>query len=457
MAARRIVENSEHLTNHGLKETRLAVLDILEYGLSAVSGFETVKHSVRLVDRTTLVVGGRRYILPDMGKVYVIGAGKAVLPMAKGLDKVLGKRIDDGLVIAKAGQTAKLSYIETRTAAHPVPDARGFRATEELKQVAMQAGKDDIVLCLISGGASALMPSPEEGITLSDEIETNKLLLDSGMRIEQMNVIRNHISTLKGGKLAALLKPAKVIGLIISDEPHGSVWGPTVPDRNSFEDACNYAKAAGIWRKLPSSVRIHLLKGKEGKREGDFRCAGGSRRLPDAFNLLLANNEMACRAAFFRGKELGMKPLILTTRLTGESSQAGRILAAMATDSRVKSSLSGRYNLLVAGGETTVRLEGRRGKGGPSQEFALGALSVLEPSDKVVACAMDTDGTDGPTSFAGGLIDSESLSTLADGKIRLASALQRHDSSRLLQEMGDAIIANDTGTNVMDINLIAIE
>ncbi len=152
-----------------------------------------------------------------------------------------------------------------------------------------------------------------------------------------------------------------------------------------------------------------------------------------------------------------MKPLILTTRLTGESSQAGRILAAMATDSRVKSSLSGRYNLLVAGGETTVRLEGRRGKGGPSQEFALGALSVLEPSDRVVACAMDTDGTDGPTSFAGGLIDSESLSTLADGNSRLASALQRHDSSRLLQEMGDAIIANDTGTNVMDLNLIAIE
>jgi glycerate 2-kinase len=460
-----IIENTEQLLSHGNRRGREVALAVLEHAIASVSAYAKVKSTVRIEkkrrsgrsregDVEELVVGDRRYDVGKIGSIYVIGAGKATLSIAQALDEVLGDRIVDGAVIVKRGQGSQLRHIKVYEAGHPVPDRAGIEATEAILAIAERATKGDLVFCAISGGASALMPLPAEGISLGEKQTVTRLLLGCGATVEEMNCVRNHISSIKGGKLAGLIHPAEMLNLIVIDEVDGLPWGPTVPDNTSFGEAIDVLNAYGLWMKVPETVRRHLKAGLvdpslETLKERDFAGFKTS-------NLILGDNVALCKAAQTKARELGFDSLILTTGVRGESSQVGIVLGTIAKEVESFGRPIKPPCVLIIGGETTVTLIGRHGSGGPSQELALSSSLIIDGSERIVIASIDTDGTDGPTDAAGGIVDGCELERARLAGVDLAKDLRAHNTHRALVELGDAIVTGLTGTNVMDLDIAVI-
>lgn len=449
-----MIKNRGELLAHGLKERRRVALDIIEHALRSVDPYQATKRVVQL-QNNRLFIGSQRYNLKDVSNLYVIGAGKASFPIAKALEDVLGDRIARGVVIVKRGQGGRLKRIKKVEAGHPLPDEDGLRGAEEVLEIADEAGSGDLVFAAITGGSSALMPLPVGGITLEETREVNELLLHSGAVIQEINAVRKHISRIKGGRLALHIHPAEIINLTVSDvigdwSMLDYITGNTVPDSSTFQDAINSLTKYSLLEKMPESVRRHLQNARpETETPKHFREV-------KVYTVILATNEDACEAAAERAEALGFNAMILSTRIEGESREAGIVHAGIAKEIEANDRPLKTPCVLISGGETTVTIEGDHGVGGPNQEFVLGFATKIGGSKRIIGVSIDTDGTDGPTDVAGGVADGLTLERAEAGNLNIHESLMRHNAYSALKSLGDTIYTGSTGTNVMNLRLIIV-
>jgi hydroxypyruvate reductase len=424
-------------------------LRIFQAALQAAAPGEAVLRHAKLT-RNVLSAGRRRYRLDSFRNVYVIGAGKASAQMARPIERLLGKRIAGGVINIKYGHAAPLRKIELNECGHPIPDRQGELGARRIAEIARHAGPDDLVVCLISGGASALLPLPAPPITLEEKQETTRLLLHCGANIHELNCVRKHISAVKGGQLAQLAYPATVLALILSDvigddlDVIGS--GPTVPDRSTFAEARAILARYGIAGKLPAAVRDRLSgSSAETPKPGD-RIFGRVQ------NLIVGSNRLAVDAAAGQARALGYRTLVLSTMIEGETKDVARMHAAIAKEIRASGRPVKPPACVISGGETTVTIRGK-GLGGRNQEFALAAaIDIAGLTDGVVLSA-GTDGTDGPTDAAGAIADG---TTIERARLDAAAFLANNDSYHFFESVGDLIKTGPTGTNVADVRIILV-
>jgi glycerate 2-kinase len=384
-------------------------------------------------------------------RIFVIGAGKAAAAMAKAAEKTLGSRITAGLINVKDGHTAKLRRIEMNECGHPVPDERGVAGARRIAEIASQAGKDDLVVCLISGGASALLPLPLAPITLEEKQEVTRLLLACGANIHEINAVRKHISAIKGGQLARLAAPATVETLLLSDVIGDSLdvigSGPTAPDSSTFADATDVLCRYSLVDLLPESVADRFS-------HGDLTPGAETPKADDPIfkrvhNTVVGSNRLALKAAAKRAREIGYRTLILASEVEGETRDVARMHAAIAREIVRAGQPVKPPACIITGGETTVTLRGS-GVGGRNQEFALAAAIDIAGLKDVLVFSAGTDGTDGPTDAAGACADGDTLTRKPDAR----RYLDANDSYHYFGELSDLVITGPTGTNVMDIRLI---
>ncbi len=385
--------------------------------------------------------------------VHVVGAGKAGASMARAAERVLGRHIDSGLVNVKYGHVTKLRYIELNECGHPVPDERGVAGAERIARLAAEAGAGDLVVCLISGGASALLPLPADPITLDEKQATTKLLLACGANIHEINTLRKHISRIKGGQLARLASPATVISLLLSDvigddlDVIGS--GPTAPDASTFQMAWGILEKYRIADRVPLSVRRRLERGIVGEIAETPKP--GDPIFTRVRNLIVGSNRLAVDRAAQRARELGFRSLVLSTSIEGETREIARMHAAIAREIVRYGRPVKPPACVISGGETTVTLRGT-GLGGRNQEFALAAALDIANLPSVLVLSAGTDGTDGPTDAAGAIADGTTLARGPDA----AAYLANNDSYHYFKQLGDLIITGPTNTNVADIRLMLV-
>lgn len=391
-------------------------------------------------------------------RIFVVGCGKAAYPMAQAVEGVLAGKITAGIIITKDGHLparSKLSHIQACEAAHPIPDERGVEATQMLIDLLAQAGEDDLVICLISGGGSALLTRPVPGVSLSDlQILTN-LLLRSGATINQMNTLRKHFDLVKGGGLARLAAPAAVESLILSDvvgDPLDVIAsGPTVPDSSTYQDAWNILNEFNLFDQTPPAILAHLELGRSGHMDETLKP--GDPILDKVHNQIIASNLQAAQAALDQARIEGFNTQLLTTSLQGEARRAGADLAAVLRQSAIEGMPIHRPACLIAGGETTVTVQGN-GLGGRNQELALGSVQPLAGLQDVLLVALATDGGDGPTDAAGAVVNGETLARAAALNLDPADFLSRNDAYHFFHPLGDLLITGPTQTNVNDLTLL---
>ena len=388
---------------------------------------------------------------PPAGRTVVLGAGKAAAAMARAVERHMSGRVE-GLVVTRYGHAVPCARVEVVEAAHPVPDAAGRAAAHRILEYAKSAGADDLVLCLISGGASALLALPPDGLALEDKQAVNRALLASGADITQMNAVRKHLSAIKGGRLAAAAHPAQVVSLLISDVPGddpaviGS--GPTVPDPSTFADALAILRQYDI--EPPAAVLEHLRAAK------DETPKPGDPRLAHARTIIVARPQASLEAAAARARAAGITPVILGDALEGEAREVGKALAGIALQVRRHGQPASSPCVLLSGGETTVTMRGS-GRGGRNAEFLLALAIHLRGAPGISALAADTDGIDGSEDNAGAIALPDTLARARDKGLDAKAMLADNDAYGFFAGLGDLVITGPTLTNVNDFRAILIE
>jgi len=396
----------------------------------------------------TLSAGPLTLDLSGVRRVLVLGAGKAGASMTRAVETILGDRAREGFVVVKDGYRLPTARIEIAEAGHPVPDGRGVAASARLLALAESATADDLVIFLVSGGGSALTPAPAPPVTLEEKQALTRLLLAAGATINELNAVRKHLSRFKGGLLARAAAPATVLTLALSDvigDPLDVIAsGPTAPDPSTYAGALGVLERRGVLDRTPCSIVDRLRAGAAGKIAETPKA--GDRVFERVTNLVIGNNALVVDAAAAEAERLGFRPHVLTRSLQGEAREVARDLVARARG------LPGPV-ALIAGGETTVTVRGS-GRGGRCQEFALAAALALEAGDSLVVLAAGTDGTDGPTDAAGGLIDAGTVARARVAGLDPARALADNDAHALLTATGDIVATGPTNTNLLDLYLI---
>ncbi len=444
------------MTRTIVKQLRADARRIFDAGIAAVDPVAAVQNAVSR-QGTRLFVGGEVYDLRQYAHVYVIGTGKAGATMAQGLEDVLQDRLTAGAITVKYDHLAPVTAVTLHEAGHPIPDAAGVRGAEAIMRIAQQAGENDLVFCLLSGGGSALSPAPSDGITLEEKQQFTSLLLACGASIDEINTLRKHLSRLKGGQLARLAAPARLVTLILSDVVGDRLdviaSGPTVPDASTFVDCHNIVTRYRLMEKLPPSIRDHLQRGYAGQipetpKAGETVFAGHQ-------TVLIGNNRIALQAAAQQAHQLGYASLILSSSVQGETREIARMHAAIAHEVRQCGLPLPPPVCVLAGGETTVTLLGQ-GKGGRNQEFALAAAMDICGLDDVVILSGGTDGTDGPTDAAGAIVDGDTIGRAQALGHSPGDVIQRSDSYPFFAALDDLLFTGPTGTNVMDIYMLLV-
>ncbi|HLY21953.1 MAG TPA: glycerate kinase [bacterium] len=433
---------------------RRAAAEMLTRAVDAVDAYAATARAIAPAD-TGVRIGGRTYPLRERAKVIVVGAGKASAAMVRAAEGALGPRITAGLVTTAHGHRDGPSRITVKEASHPVPDAAGEAAAREMLALVHGLGPDDLVLCLLSGGGSALLPLPREGLTLADMAETTNLLLRSGADIVEMNTVRRHLSAIAGGQLARAAAPARVVTLAISDvigsPPEAMASGPTVADPSTFADALAVLNRYGITTRVPAGARRVLEQGDLGAipetpKPGDAAFREGAMTV-------IADNLTAARAAAEAARAAGFHTLLLSTYLEGEARHAGRILAGIARQIAATGDPAPRPACVVCGGETTVTVTGS-GRGGRNQELALAGAAAMDGLGNVLLVGFATDGRDGPTDAAGAAVDGTTAARAQRAGLDPGRHLRDNNAYPLLDAVGDLIRTGPTGTNVADLALI---
>lgn len=426
-------------------QSRLDAMAIFEAALEAAQPAAAIERNVRLDDQgRAMIVGGRSYDLDSYRRILVVGAGKATAAMAAAVERLLGGRISGGLINVKYGHTEKLERIAINECSHPVPDQAGVDGTARIHALVSEARKDDLVLCLISGGASALTPLPVPGMDLAAKQALTSRLLEAGANIHQMNIVRKHLSRFKGGRLAEAAYPATVLTLILSDvigdDPSTIGSGPTAPDPSTVADAHELLEQFGIGADLPLE---------ETPKPGDALF----RRVQ---NTVIGSNRLAIDAASKKAAELGWTPVVLSSYIEGETREIALMHSAIAREVVATGQPAAVPVCLISGGETTVTIQGT-GKGGRNQEFVLAAALALNGMPQVTVLSGGTDGTDGPTDAAGAIADGLTLTRARMANADAKKSLANNDSYHFFEALGDLVKTGPTGTNVMDLRLLLVK
>ncbi|MCD6353261.1 MAG: glycerate kinase [Proteobacteria bacterium] len=436
------------------KTIREDCITIFKAGIKAVDSYQAVKTHLR-VEGNYLVVADQKYKLTDFDHIYAIGAGKATASMALALEEIMGDRLNSGLIIVKYGHLSNLKKVTIVEAGHPVPDEAGFQGAQALLELAQACGKDDLIICLISGGGSALLPLPVSGISLKEKQETTRLLLNCGANIHEINTIRKHLSRIKGGGLAGIAYPSTLISLILSDVIGNDLdviaSGPAVADKSTFEDCVKIMERYNLFAKISDTVRTHLQEGAAGKREETPKP--GSPIFKRTSNVIIGSNIQCLEAAEKKAKELGYNTLIISSFVEGETREAARVHSAVLKEIINSGRPLPLPACIISGGETTVTIKGN-GKGGRNQEFVLaGGIEIAGWAGASVFSA-GTDGTDGPTDAAGAYADWRMFDKARKSGLDPYHYLANNDSYHFFKKIEDLIITGPTNTNVMDLRLL---
>ena len=444
-----------------MQDKRQYLHAIFNAALAAVDPYSEVRNSVS-INQGYLHIAGTTYDLNAFKRIVVVGAGKATARMALAVEALLDDRIDTGLIIVKDGHTEKLSIIEHVESSHPVPGEAGVAATRRIMKIMHAADENTFVICLLSGGASALLVAPVEGLSLQDKQQTTRLLLNAGATIAELNAVRKHLSLVKGGRLAQAAYPAQLLTLIVSDvlgDPLDVIAsGPTTADNSIFADAWAVIEKYGLQEKLPQAVVDYLHGGIIGRHPETVRksdpCMGRTQ------NVIIAGVNQAIAAAAEKATKLGFVTRVFSETLQGEAREAAFLLA-QAARAELASLKPGERHCLLCGGETTVTVRGQ-GKGGRNQEFALAFALAIEGMKGISFLSAGTDGTDGPTDAAGALVDGRTAADARRMGINPLSYLDNNDAYIFFQTYDAAsgarchLKTGPTGTNVMDIQIVLL-
>jgi hydroxypyruvate reductase len=439
------------------KTPRELVQDLIQAALAAADPAQAVARHVCL-EGDTLHVGDRAYDIAGR-RVVVLGAGKASGTMAAAVEELLGERIATGWVNVRRGYepAVPLRRIHIHGAGHPIPDLASLEGTQQMLERLAGLSERDLVLFLLSGGASALLELPVAGVSLEDLQRLTDALLRSGAAIAEINTVRKHLSQVKGGRLVHWAGPAQVAVLVLSDvvgSPLDAIGsGPWAPDPTSFADAWAVLQRYGLLDGIPAGLREHLERGRRGE-VGDTPKPGDP-RLAQVQHLVVADNRAAASAAVARARALGYHALLLTTSLEGEAREVGRVFAALAKEVACYDEPLPRPAVLVLGGETTVTVRGQ-GQGGRNQEAALAAALALEGWAGVMVATLATDGTDGPTDAAGAIVTGETVARARALGLDPGAHLARNDAYPFFAVLGDLVQTGPTGTNVNDLAFVVV-
>jgi glycerate-2-kinase len=437
-------------------EARKVALSLIESALEAVNPKNLVKQAVR-IRKNTIHVLNYSFALQDYDKIIVIGGGKACGSMAEALEDIIGSQLTCGIINIPKGTQKRYSLrtIDLHEASHPIPDSEGESGVERMIELLTTVNAKTLVITLLSGGGSALLPSPQHGITLTDKQQVTDILLKCGATIEEINVIRKHVSRIKGGRLATMSYPATNLCLILSDVVGNSLTsiasGPTVPDPSTYAEAIDILRRYAVWDYTPIAVRNYLNGGFEGVNPESPKP--GDPRFSKSTNVVVGNNQIALQSAMRKAREHNLNSLILSSQIEGEARVVGRIFSAIAKEMVQYGNPVSRPSLILAGGETTVTVKGA-GTGGRNQELALEAAMHLANLEGVVLVALGTDGTDGPTDMAGAIVDGATSRRCELKGIDILQHLRNNDSYPVFKELGDHIHTGSTGTNVNDLIVI---
>jgi len=437
-----------------IEQLRLDAAGIFNVAVKAVDAANAVKRHVHM-SGTAIEVAGRSYPFVDFQSVYVVGAGKAAVPMAEFIEKLLGERLIGGIVVTPYGQAQLLKKVRVIEAAHPIPDHAGLAGAHLIAGIARQASAQELIIVLLSGGGSALLPYPIDGLTLAEKRTVTQLLLQSGATIQEINVLRRHLSQLKGGKLARMADPAQVVTLILSDvigdRLEDIASGPTAPDPSRYSDCLEIIRKYRLQESIPTPVRSILERGSQGAIAETVKP--NDPVFTRVHNVIVGSNRLATEAARSYAASLGYRVTILSNAVQGESREVAKRHAATVKKVLTLTEPMAEPACFISGGETTVTVRGD-GMGGRNQEFALAAALEIAGTAGVVVLSAGTDGIDGPTTAAGAIVDG---ATVARGRSKgcdAAKFLARNDSYSYLNATGDLLITGPTHTNVMDIQVM---
>ena len=444
-----------------LKQMRTEAKAIFRESLRPVDPYGAVKNFVH-IENDQLVLGkeGEKQTRLDMkqfNRIALVGGGKATAPMAKAMEALLGDRIDIGMINVKYGFTEKLSVTRTVEASHPLPDENGVKGTEAIMDFLAKAGDKDLIISLISGGGSALLCQPARGISLSEKQTVTGMLLDCGASIDEINAVRKHISSAKGGQMARAAFPATVVNLMLSDVVGDRMdviaSGPFVPDSATFEDALGILRKYDL-KDVPQSILQRLEDGAQGKipdtpKEGDPVFLYVS-------NIVVGSNILALEAAEKKAKSFGYDTLILSSLIEGETRDVARVHCAISKEVCKSGRPVQKPACIISGGETTVTIRGK-GLGGRNQEFCLAsALEISGLPEKIVVLSGGTDGNDGPTDAAGAVVDPQTVKRGREAGMSAVDFLNNNDAYHFFEKTDDLLMTGPTNTNVMDVRLLLI-
>ncbi len=431
---------------------------MIQAAIEAVKPHRLIGDQVRR-EGDVLYVREQPVSLPKTGRLVVVGFGKASAAMAQALEPLVADTLSTGLVITKYGHGVLLQRIEVVEAGHPLLDENGLQGTRKLLHLVEPLTEGDVVICLISGGGSALLEALPTGITLNAMQKTVQLLLKSGATIEEINAVRKHLSLVKGGQLARRIAPARCVSLIISDvigDPLDAIAsGPTAPDSTTFQDAVAVLQRYRIWEQVPESVREWLTRGTKGAVPETVKA--DDPLWERVHNIILGNNHYAVTRAQRVAETLGYHTLVLTSRLQGEAREVARVMAAIAQSMQQDDYPLTPPAAIIFGGETTVTVRGN-GKGGRNQELALAALIAMGPYARgYLIASVGTDGTDGPTDAAGGWAYPGIWRVAENRRLNPLDFLANNDSYHFFKQVDGLVVTGPTGTNVMDIGVILVD
>ncbi|HWQ29851.1 MAG TPA: DUF4147 domain-containing protein [Negativicutes bacterium] len=459
------IRNFEELLSHGDKESRKIVLEITDKTLQRLDAYQRIK-SIAHMEGSVLHIGTKSWDLSKKRNVYLVGAGKACNAMAMAIDEILGAYLTKGIAIVKIAESSDVFHnTEVIVGGHPLPNEAGYLASLKILDLVKQAGPDDLFIGVISGGSSALMSCPIEGISLQDEIDTTDVMLKSGAGIYEINAIRRHISQLNGGMLAKKIQQsgAEFIGFGISDAvgnpPTGNIGIPYAkyastpigPDKTTLEDARNVIRDYNVADRLPKSVVDYLMN------------AGPEAETPKAFPnntyYLLNTLPDSCIYAKEISESMGIPAVIVSSFLEGESKDAGTIFASIAREIQAYGNPVQAPCILISSGETTTKILDNSeitGHGGPSQELTTSFAITAAKAPGACMLSIDSEGTDGTTPVAGGITDSSTLKASQENHVDLYAALRGHSCYEALSKVGDTVFTGNTGTNLCDFNILYV-
>jgi len=455
------IKNKEELINNSKspldRKARKLALNSLETALKAADPRGIIKSKVKLKEGL-LTINKHPFDLKKFNNIFVVGGGKASGSMAEALEAILKDHITDGtLNVPYANDHYKVQRIKLQEASHPVPDEAGVKGTRRMLDLVSQADENDLIICLISGGGSSLMPLPRDEISLQDKKMVTEALLKSGAPINEINAVRKHISDFKGGWLAKRAYPATVINLLLSDvvgDPLDAIAsGPAVPDSTTFQDAIKVLKKYTLWNKIPKSVKKALLNGEKGHVSETPKTDDIA--FKRVYNFIVGNNRSASLAAYDKLRDAGLNTLFLTSYMEGEARHVGRMFAAMVREIVASGKPIPKPSGIVAGGETTVTVVGK-GAGGRNQEIALGAALKIDGVEGAVIASISTDGVDGPTDAAGALADGKTILRSQELELNAEEFLADNNSYAFFSKLSDLIFTGPTSTNVNDISVIVM-